>query len=195
MVHLQFSEGDSPSKLENAAKESMQKHIEHLNSELKKLRTGRAHVSLIEDITVECYGSSMKLRDVATITAPEAQLLVIQPWDQNNIGSIERGIVQSELNLNPQNDGSIIRLAIPPMTSEKREQLVKNMGKKQEDSKVGVRNVRKEFLNFIRECEKNKNISEDTSKRLQASLQKVTDEFTSQVDALCAKKEREIRSI
>lgn len=195
MALLQFSEGDSITKLEIAVKSNMQKHIEHFEGELKKIRTGRAHTSLVEDLLVECYGSTMKLRDVATITAPEAQLIVIQPWDRNNINDIERSIAQSDLGLNPQNDGSLIRLKISPMSADQRTQLTKTLGKKLEECKVAIRNVRKDFNNAIRDLEKSKNIAEDTAKRLQTVLQKVTDEFTEKADALSAKKENDIKTL
>ena len=195
MNHLQFREGDNIASFEDAVKTSMQEPIEHFAGELKKLRTGRAHTALVEDMQVECYGNTMRLRDVATITAPDAQLIVIQPWDQNNLDDIERSIAQSNLGITPQNDGGVIRLRIAPMSADQREILVKTLGKKLEECKVAVRNIRKTCQNYIRDTEKAKHISEDTAKRLQASLQKITDSFTDQADTLSNKKEKEIKSI
>lgn len=195
MVNLKFVEGDPVSKFEQAVQFGMQSHIDYFVNEIKKIRTGRAHTSLVEDLPVECYGNTMKLRDVATITAPDAQLIVIQPWDKGNLAHIEKAIAQSDLGITPQNDGSVLRIKIAPMSAEQRDRLIKNLGKKLEECKVAVRNVRKEFNNFVRDLQKNRDISEDTEKRLQASLQKVTDQFVEQADKQSAKKEAEIKSV
>lgn len=195
MIQLKFHEGDPVSKFEEAVAFEMQKHLDYFVNELKKMRTGRAHTSLVEDMPIECYGNTMRLRDVATITAPDAQMIVIQPWDQSNLADIERSIALSELNLSPQNDGNIIRIKIAPMSTDQRDRLIKGLGKKLEESKIAIRNVRKEFNNFIRDLEKTKSISEDTEKRLQASLQKVTDQLVELADKQSDKKEKEIKSV
>jgi ribosome recycling factor len=195
MITLQFREGENTTKFETTLKGEMQKQLDHFDRELKKIRTGRASTTLVEDIPVECYGNKMKLRDVATITTADAQTIVIQPWDQGNIPAIESAIDDAHLGLTAQNDGAVIKLRVPPMTAEQRENLVKNVHKKLEECKVAVRNVRKDFNNWIRDLEKNKAISEDTSKRLQNILQKITDQSTETADAYSSKKEKEIRTI
>lgn len=195
MITLQFREGDSLGKFETAVKNDMQKHIEFLDKELKKVRTGRAHSSLVEDISIESYGTFMRLRDMATITTPDAQTIVIQPWDQSSLNTIENTLNEANLGVSLQNDGSLLRLRVPPMTADQRENLVKTVHKKVEECKVALRNVRKDFNNWVRDIEKAKTVSEDTSKRLQNALQKLTDQLTEQADAVSAKKEKEIRSV
>ncbi|MCL5436667.1 MAG: ribosome recycling factor [Candidatus Dependentiae bacterium] len=195
MAALQFGPNDNPAKFEQAVRTSMLKHIEYFEKELAKLRTGRATPALVEDIHVQCYGNAMRIRDVASITTPEAQLIVIQPWDTNNLEAIEKAIGQSELHVTPQNDGTLIRVPLPPMSAARREELVKTVGKRLEECKVAIRNERKEFNNLIRDLQKAKSISEDIEKRLQTLLQKVTDDLTSKADEVAGKKEREIKSL
>ena len=195
MITLQFREGENINKFETAVKNDMLKHIEFLDKELKKVRTGRAHSSLIEDLSIESYGSFLRLRDMATITTPDAQSLVVQAWDQGSLNTIENALNDANLGVSIQNDGSVLRLRVPPMTTDQRETLVKTVYKKLEDCKVAIRNVRKDFNNWIRDLEKAKAVSEDTSKRLQAILQKLTDQLIEQADSVSAKKEKEIRSV
>lgn len=195
MITLQFREGDNQTKFETALKAEMQNQLDHFDRELKKIRAGRASTSLVEDLPVECYGNKMKLRDVSTITTSDAQTIVIQPWDQGNIAAITKALEDAELGLTAQNDGVVIKLRVPPMTTEQRENLVKNVLKKLEECKIAIRNVRKDFNNWIRDLEKAKTISEDTSKRLQNSLQKITDQLTEAADTQSAKKEKEIRTL
>lgn len=195
MVVLQFGPNDNPAKFEQAVRASMLKHIEFFDKELSKLRTGRATTGLVEDIQVTCYGNSMRIRDIASITTPEAQLIVIQPWDASNIGEIEKAVGQSELHVTPQNDGTLIRVPLPPMSASRREELAKTIGKRLEECKVAIRNERKEFNNLIRDLQKNKTISEDIEKRLQTLLQKVTDDLTAKADEMGTKKEKEIKSL
>lgn len=195
MITLQFREGDAPTKFEAVLKQEMQKHIDFFDKELKKVRTGRAHASLVEDISIESYGTFMRLRDIATIATPDAQSLTVQPWDQSILNTIENALTEANLGVSIQNDGGMLRLRLPPMTAEQRENLVKTVHKKLEECKIALRNVRKDFNNWIRDLEKAKTVSEDTAKRLQNSLQKITDQYIEQSDALSAKKEKEIRSI
>ena len=195
MITLQFREGDSTQKFESTIKTEMQKYLDFFDKELKKLRTGRAHTSLVEDVMIQCYGNPMKLRDVASISSSDAQTLVVQPWDQGNIASIENALQEASLGLSIQNDGALLRLRMPPMTSEQRETIIKTMHKKLEECKVALRNVRKDFNNWIRDLEKGKTVSEDTSKRLQTLLQKITDQLTEQADGMSSKKEKEIRTV
>jgi ribosome recycling factor len=195
MVVLQFGPNDNPAKFEQATRASMLKHIEYFEKELGKLRTGRATPALVEDIQAICYGNPMRIKDIASITTPEAQLIVIQPWDANNIEAIEKAISQSELRVTPQNDGSLVRVPLPPMSAARREELAKSVGKRLEECKVAIRNERKEFNNLIRDLQKNRTISEDIEKRLQTLLQKVTDDLTEKADEIGTKKEKEIKSL
>lgn len=194
-MSLELTESMNPKQLEKVIEAEMDKHLKHFEKELAKLRTGRAHPSLVEDIKINAYGNVMALKDLAAISAPEAQLLVIQPWDKTIIAEIEKTISQSDLGIAPLNDGNVIRLPMPKMSSARRDELAKNLSKRLEECKVSIRNVRKDFHNLIREAEKNRKISEDLSKRLQDLLQKVTDRLTDQSDAISSKKEQEIKSL
>lgn len=195
MVKIEFSANDNPSKFEQAVRTSMLKHEEFFAKELAKLRTGRAQPTLVEDVHVQCYGSTMRMKDLATITAPEPNLIVIQPWDTGNIAAIEKGIAQSGLQLTSTNDGALVRVVLPPMSAARRDELIKTLSTKLEECRVAIRNERKEFNNFIRDLEKNKTVSEDIAKRLQTLLQKVTDELIEKAETLGKKKEQEIKAV
>ena len=189
-----FVEGDSKG-FEGAIREEMDAPIKHFDKELASIRTGRASALLLDPIKVECYGQIMPLREVGTVATPDARLITIQPWDKSNIAAIEKAIMESDLGVTPANDGSIIRLQFPMISSQRREELVKLLGKKTEECRVGVRNVRKEFHNQLRDAEKKKLISEDFAKRLSDLLQKITDQFIEKADSLSAKKEKELKNI
>lgn len=191
---LTLIEGDSKS-FDTTLKAMMDKPLKHFEKELAAIRTGRASTALIENIRVECYGQFMPLKDLATISAPDARLLTVQPWDKTAIADIEKAITQSDLGLTPANDGNIIRLQLPQMSSSRREELVKLLGKKTEECRVNIRNVRKDFHNFVRDAEKKKTISEDFSKRLSDLLQKVTDQFITTTETLSEKKANELRQV
>jgi ribosome recycling factor len=143
-----------------------------LAQELAKLRTGRASPALLDGVKVDYYGSTLPLKQVATVSIPEPRLIIIQPWDKTNLGEIEKAIHKSAIGLTPDNDGNVIRLSIPPLTTERREELVKLTQKLGEDIKVAIRNVRREANTEIKKEEKNKNISEDTSFQTQEEVQK-----------------------
>lgn len=194
-MKLEFVDGGSTKPFEKTIEMEMEPHIKHFEKELLKLRTGRAHTSLIEDIKINCYGTIMSLKDVAALSAPDVQLLVIQPWDKDVMPEIEKSITTSDLGLTPLNDGTVIRLQIPRMSSARREELVKVLGKKLEECKISIRNVRKDVHNAIRDAEKTKKISEDWSKRLQDLLQKITDKTIDFADSLSKKKEDEIKAL
>lgn len=194
MKAIVFSEGD-PREFEQALREEMLSPIKHFEKELTSIRTGRATTLLLDPIKVDCYGQKMSLKEVATLATPDARLITIQPWDKGNIAAIEKAIRESDLGINPINDGTVIRLQFPMISTERREELVKLLGKKTEEGKIGVRNVRKEFHNELRDTEKKKLISEDFAKRLNDLLQKITDEFIAKVDQLNAKKEKELTTI
>ena len=187
MVSMVLEEGN-PKKLEGPCKEEMDKAIAHFEKELTAVRTGKAHTSLVEDLKVEAYGSTMKLKELASIAAPDVNIITIQPWDQSVITDIEKAVATSHLGVNPQVDGHLIRIQLPQMTSVRRDELVKLVGKKSEDAKVAIRNVRKEVLNVIRDAEKGKTISEDFSKRLSKLLQDITDKYVAQIVELGDKK-------
>ena len=174
----------------------MQKSVQHFERELLKIRTGRAHTALIEDLTVSVYGGQiMPLKNLAVLAAPDARLLTIQPWDSNVIGDVMKAIQASDLGLTPDSDGTYIRLRLPEMSSSRRDELVKILGKKAEEAKVAMRNVRKDFNNVIRDAKKNKSISENFSDRLDEVLQKVTDTFIDKVEQLRKKKETDITTL
>lgn len=174
----------------------MHKALKHFEKELIKIRTGRAHTSLVEDLLVSAYGqSATPLKGLAAITAPEARLITIQPWDTGLISSIEKTLNESDLGLKPLNDGKVIRLQLPQMTTTRRDELIKLLGKKLEECKVGIRNIRKDFNNCIRDAKQNKTISENFYNRLSDVLQNVTEKFCTHAEQLSEKKKIEITTI
>lgn len=194
MEELVFQEGDSKS-FEAALKKQMELPLKHYEKELSGIRSGRANTAMLDNIKVESYGQFMPLRDLATVSAPDARLLTIQPWDKSVIPAIEKAISQSELGVSPANDGNIIRLQLPQMSEARREEIVKVLGKKTEESRVNVRNIRKDFHNEVRDAQKKKIISEDFAIRLSELLQKVTDDVIKKVDQLHEKKAQEVRLV
>lgn len=181
---------------ETPMKMEMEKPLKHFDGELIKIRTGRAHTSLIEDIQVSAYGQApMPLKNVAALAAPDVRLLTIQPWDIAIIPDIERALKASDIGLSPINDGAIIRLQLPEMSSSRRDDLIKILGKKLEDCRVAMRNVRKDFNNLIRDAKKDKEISENFFNRLSDVLQKITDQHIEQAEQRAEKKEKEIKAL
>jgi ribosome recycling factor len=172
----------------------MDKVLEAMARDLSRVRTGRASVAILEGIKVECYDTSMPLSQVASLAAPESRLLTVQPWDSAVLGDIERAILKSDLGLNPVNDGKIIRLPIPALTTERRKELVKMVKKMEEEAKVAVRNVRREANEDFKEMKKEKILSEDEAHRGQDEVQKITDEYVKKVEGQSAEKEKEIMS-
>jgi ribosome recycling factor len=179
----------------NDAKDRMIKSISQLKKELATLRAGRATPSLLDKIQVEYYGALTPVNQLANISTPESRLLIIQPWDKGSLSDIERAIMKSDLGLTPSNDGSIIRLAIPMLTEERRGELVKLIKKYGEEAKVAIRNVRRDANDGIKKIEKEGTISEDESRRHQETVQKVTDEQIVSVDKIVADKEKEIMEV
>ena len=173
----------------------MDKTIESLGRELATIRTGRASLSILDGITVEYYGSTSPLNQVATLSVPESRLIVIQPWDPTNIKEIEKSIMRSDLGLTPNNDGKVIRIPIPPLTEERRIQLVKVVKRHGEDGKVAIRNIRRDAISEAKEFEKEKVISEDDLHRAQDEIQKITDRFIKRVDEVIEKKEKEVLEV
>jgi ribosome recycling factor len=173
----------------------MVKALDVLKKELQSLRAGRANPAILEKITVDYYGSPTPINQMANITAPEPRLLVIQPWDKSIIPNIEKAILKSDLGLNPSSDGTVIRLAIPQLTQERRKELAKVVKKKGEDAKVAVRNIRREANELLKNLEKSKDISEDDNKRSQEDVQKLTDKFIQEIDKVLENKEKEIMEV
>jgi len=172
----------------------MDKVLESLARDLSRVRTGRASVALLEGIKVDCYGTTMPLSQVASLAAPEPRLLTVQPWDSNLLGDIDKAILKSDLGLNPVNDGKIIRLPIPALTTERRKDLVKMVKKMEEEGKVALRNLRREANEDLKEMKKEKLLSEDEAHRGQDEVQKVTDEYIKKVEDQGVEKEKEIMS-
>jgi ribosome recycling factor len=177
------------------ADDRMGKAVEVLKRDLGTLRTGRATPALLENLTVDYYGSPTALNQIATISAPEARLLMIQPWDKQALRDIEKSLLKSEMGFNPSNDGNIIRVPVAPLTQERRKEMVKVLKRKIEDGKVAVRNVRRDALEHLRSMEKNKLVSQDDNRRAQDTLQKTTDSNIAQIDQVSGVKEAEIMQV
>ena len=173
----------------------MGKSAEALKREYSRLRTGRASISLLDGIRVSYYDTPTPLNQMASLAVPEPRLIVIQPWDKTAIEDIEKAILKSELGLTPINDGKVIRISIPSLTEERRKELVKVARKMSEDNKVAIRNIRRDANEMLKDLKKEKEITEDDLYRSQEEVQKATDQFISQVDELCAAKEKEILEI
>jgi len=177
------------------SQDRMKKAVEALRRELASIRTGRARPSLVDHVKVDYYGSTLPLNQVATVAAPEARLLTIQPWDRQALSAIEKAIQKSDLGLTPSNDGHLIRLAIPPLTEERRRELARVVHKKVEEGRVAVRNVRRDSLEHLRRLQKDEHVSEDDERRAQDRLQKITDRFIGEVDRLGQEKEAELLEV
>ena len=173
-------------------KESMQKSIDALKNEFKKVRTGRASLSILDDIRVDYYGTPTPLNQMASLSVPESRLIAIQPWDVSVIKDVERAILKSDLGLTPSSDGKVIRISIPPLTEERRKQLVKVIYKKSEEHKISIRNVRRDANDLLKSLKKDGEISEDDAFKAQDEVQKITDEYIQLIDDVCKVKEKEI---
>ena len=180
--------------LEDAA-ERMDKSVEVLRHEADTIRTGRANAAMLDSVRVELYGTSMPLNQVATINAPDSRLLVVQPFDRSSLGAIEKELMRADLGLTPSNDGTVIRLPIPMMTQERRQEMVKRLHRLREDAHVAIRNVRRDALEHLRGLEKNKEISQDDLRRDQDQLQKITDEHVTRADEVSNRKEAELMEV
>jgi len=170
----------------------MQKALGSIQHELSTIHTGRASPELVENIMIDYYGTSTKLKELASISVPEAQLIVLQPWDKSSIQDIEKSILKTDLGLNPSNDGTVIRIPIPHLSQERRETLAKLLKSKAEDGKIRIRNVRRDFLDKIRNLERTKTVSQDESRRGQSKLQTITDDHIDRAEELSNAKESEI---
>ena len=175
--------------------EKMDKTIEMLKRDLASIRTGRASTTLLDRVTVDYYGAPTPVKQVANVSAPEPRLITIIPWERKMLGDIERAILKSDLGLNPNNDGTMIRLEIPQLTEERRKELSKKVSKDAEEAKVSVRNIRRDANEAIKKMEKKKEITEDDSKEAQTDIQKLTDKKIKLIDEIKAKKEKEVMEV
>ncbi len=173
----------------------MRKSVAALSAEFSALRTGRATAALFDKIKVDYYGQETPLSQVASISVPEARLVVIQPWDKTLLSPIEKAILKSELSLNPNNDGKLLRINFPPLTEQRRKDLAKNAKNLAEQSRVAIRNIRREAMEDIKKLQKSGAISEDQQKEAETKTQKMTDSYVNQINALAVEKEKEIMEI
>ena len=173
----------------------MDKALDHLNEEFGAVRAGRANPKVLDRITVEYYGSETPLNGVATISSPDARTLVISPWDTKLLKDIQKAIQTSDLGINPQNDGRVIRLVFPQLTEDRRKELVKQVKKYAEDAKVAMRNIRRDGMDYIKKLKKNSEITEDDQKKAEKDLQDLLDKYIKKVDEATAAKEKELMAI
>lgn len=183
-----------PQAIKKNAEERMDKALGALRRDLSTLRAGRATPSMLDRVQAEYYGAQTPVNQLASITTPDSRTLIIQPWDKSALAAIEKAILKSDLGLTPSNDGAVIRLGIPPLTEERRADLVKQTRKFGEEAKVAIRNVRRDANDDIKKLEKS-DISEDESRRHQDDIQKTTDRFIAEVDKIIAAKEKEIMEV
>ena len=173
----------------------MDRTLEHLGEDFDAVRAGRANAKVLDRISVEYYGSETPLNGVATISSPDARTLVITPWDTKLLKEIQKAIQMSDLGINPQNDGRVIRLIFPQLTEERRKELSKQVKKYAEDAKVAMRNIRRDGMDYVKKLKKNNEITEDDQKNLEKELQDLTDKYIKKVDAALAAKDKELMSI
>jgi len=173
----------------------MDKTIESLHEEFKKIRSGRANAGLVEGLVVDYYGSRTPLKQLASISVPEPRLIVIQPWDKGALSEIEKSFHKSDLGLNPNNDGKVIRISIPALTEERRKELVKVAKGKAEDARVAIRNIRRDGNEEVKTAEKDGHVSEDDSKKTLEEIQKITDEYIENINKFLDAKEAEIMEV
>ena len=176
-------------------KERMEKCLDSLERDYKTIRAGRANPSVLDKITVDYYGCPTPLNQMAAISVPEPKMIMIQPWDASTLRSIEKAINTSDIGINPNNDGKVIRLIFPPLTEERRRDLVKDVAKRAEEAKVAIRNVRRDAMDDLKKLKKNNEITEDDQKNGEKKLQDITDSYVKQTDEMEKKKEQEILSI
>ena len=175
--------------------EKMSKTLDSLDREYKSIRAGRANVAVLDRITVDYYGVPTPIQQMAAVSVPEARILQIQPWDASTLKEIEKAILTSDIGINPNNDGRVIRLAFPPLTEERRKEITRDVRKKAEDGKVAVRNLRRDSLDKLKAMKKSNEITEDDEQNAEKKIQNLTDKFCKEVDELAAEKEKEIMAI
>lgn len=179
----------------NETRQKMDRAVEALRREFGGVRTGKAAPALLDSVRVEAYGSAVPLNQVATVSAPEPRLLVVQPWDRAMLGPIEKGIMTSDLGLNPANDGKIVRVPIPALTEERRREYVKLLHKMAEEARISVRQARHDALGTVKQRQKDKDLSEDEARREERDVQKVTDEHIERIEELLKHKEAEVMEV
>lgn len=177
------------------AKTKMKAAIEHLRNDLKSIRTGRANAAMLDAVSIEVYGTHMRLRDVAGITAPEARQLLVAPYDTNNLHQIRKGLESADLGYQAIVDGNMIRINIPQMNEELRKEMAKICHKKREESKIGIRHIRRDYMDHIKGQKTSGDLAEDAVKRLEKDIQELTDHFCKEVDEVAAQKEKEVMTI
>jgi ribosome recycling factor len=177
------------------AESTMQKTVESTQRAFNTIRTGRANASLLDKVQVEYYGTPTSLKSLANITTPDSSTILIQPYDKSSLNLIEKAISLSDVGLTPSNDGSVVRLNIPPLTSDRRKELVKLAAKYAEEGKVSIRNIRRDALDTIRKLEKSAEVSEDEARDQQDKLQKLTNKYIEKIDELLAEKEKDITTV
>jgi ribosome recycling factor len=177
------------------AKQRMHTSVEQVRKELAAMRTGRATISMLDGVRVDYYGTPTPLNQVGNLSTPDPTLIQVQPWDQKLLGAIEKAIRTSDLDLNPQNDGKVIRIPIPPLTEERRKRLVKNAHKHAEEGRVAIRNVRRDVNDHLKRMLKSHEVSEDDEKQAMAEVQKMTDQHVEEINAILKKKEGEIMAV
>lgn len=176
-------------------KSHMEKTVEDLRKEFQRIRTGRATTSLLDEVKVDYYGNPSTLSQVATLAVPEPRTITITPWESKMIGPIEKAILNANIGLTPGNDGKMIRLNLPPLTEERRKDIVKNLKKVEEDHKVAVRNIRRKAIDDLKKLEKDKSITEDDLKKAEKEVQTVTDSLIAKLDEILAHKEKEVMEV
>lgn len=186
---------NDPEKILPAAEEKMAKALEHLDHEFNTVRTGRANPAVLESVRVEAYGSEMPLNQVATVSVPDARSLVVSAYDKNQLSAIERAIISANLGMNPTNDGSVLRIVIPPLTEERRKDLCKVAAKMSEDARIAIRHIRKHANDDIKKLEKDHELPEDQGRALHDKVQKLTDDYIKKVDEAYAKKEKDVMEV
>ena len=182
-------------KVIKKTEESMQRRVDHLESEYGRVRAGRANPGVLDKVLVDYYGTPTPVQQLAAVNVAEARTLTIQPWDASVLRAIEKAIQVSDIGINPQNDGKCIRLVFPPLTEDRRKEIVKEIAKNAEDSKVQVRNERRDAIEQLKKLKKNSEITEDDLENGQEKIQKITDKFTKKIDELCQTKQKEIMEI
>ncbi|HWO73263.1 MAG TPA: ribosome recycling factor [Dehalococcoidia bacterium] len=177
------------------SEDRMKKSVEAVQRELAAIRTGHAHVGLVDHVRVDYFGTLLPVNQMATVAAPEPRLLTIQPWDRNALPAIEKALLKSDLGLTPSNDGQMIRLAIPPLTEQRRKELIRVVHARVEDGRVAIRNVRRDALEHIRRLVHDKQVSEDQQRKAQDQLQKLTDKYIAAIDERGREKEAELMEV
>ncbi len=182
-------------KILKETEDKMKKSVEFVRQEFAKIRTGKATTALLDGVKAEYYGSLLPLNQIASISVSDVHTLVVQPWDKSALQTIEKAILQSDLGLNPVNDGNILRIPIPPLTEERRKELVKLCKRFAEDGRIAIRNIRRDSIEHLRKMEKEEHFSEDDRKRAEGEVQKLTDKYIKLIDEILEHKEKEIMEI